>query len=269
MVNISNFAKDHIALCGCTLGIILGYLGYYAARWIINKCSKIKKIDQIAQENIGDKSFHSPKPLLDRVNSEVSPNISRINSVPLILTKQIQEKKHESSNDSINLIQKDNFEPCDKVKVLQQCSSEEMLLFINSLKSNNPYIELDLSENNIVEDNCLEALCQLIENDKSLKILKINNNTSINTTGVKEIIKAITNNYSINILEIKKEKTVSSEEIIQIFKESSALILSIETDKHSHFSSRINQTKIYRKSLKINYCDQTGKLSNTLEIIYN
>ena len=32
---------------------ILGYLGYHAVRWIINKCHKTKKIDCIAQKTIG------------------------------------------------------------------------------------------------------------------------------------------------------------------------------------------------------------------------
>lgn len=170
MLNVSKFVKDYTPLCVCTLGIaILGYLGYHAIQWIINKCSKIKKIDQVAQDNIGNKFSYSSKPLVDRVNLKVSSNIDYVNSVPLTLTKKIQEKKHESANDSTNLIQKNSSEPYDKAKVLQQCPSEQILLFINSLKINNPYIELDLSENDIGEDKCLESLCQFIENDKLLK----------------------------------------------------------------------------------------------------
>ena len=53
MVNVSKFIKDHTPLCVCTLGIaILGYLGYHAVRWIINKCHKTEKIDRVAQKNI-------------------------------------------------------------------------------------------------------------------------------------------------------------------------------------------------------------------------
>ena len=57
MVNLSKFVRDHIPLCVCTLGIaILGYLGYHTVRWIINKCHKTEKIDQVAQKTIGSAS---------------------------------------------------------------------------------------------------------------------------------------------------------------------------------------------------------------------
>ena len=48
MINVFKGIKDHISLCTCTLGIaLLGYLGYRAIRWIINKCSQIQKTDGI------------------------------------------------------------------------------------------------------------------------------------------------------------------------------------------------------------------------------
>lgn len=54
MIDASKFVKDHIPLCICTLGIaILGYLGYHVVRWIISKCYKTEKIDQVAQKIIG------------------------------------------------------------------------------------------------------------------------------------------------------------------------------------------------------------------------
>lgn len=75
MVNVSKFVKDHFPLCVCTLGIaIIGYLGYHAVRWIINKCQSIDKIDHVGQKNINNQpSSNSPKFLTNRVDSlEVS-----------------------------------------------------------------------------------------------------------------------------------------------------------------------------------------------------
>lgn len=57
MVNVSKFVRNHIPLCICTLGIAVpGYLGYHAIRWIINKCHKTEKVDQIAQRTVGSVS---------------------------------------------------------------------------------------------------------------------------------------------------------------------------------------------------------------------
>lgn len=52
MSTVSKFVKDHIPLCVCTLSIAaaLGYLGYYRAQWIIDKCDKTEKIDHVAQK---------------------------------------------------------------------------------------------------------------------------------------------------------------------------------------------------------------------------
>ncbi len=53
MVNISQFVKDHIPLCACTLGMaIIGYLGYHTIKWIIDKCSKTEKTDRVARRHI-------------------------------------------------------------------------------------------------------------------------------------------------------------------------------------------------------------------------
>jgi hypothetical protein len=73
MVSISKFAKEHLPLCICTLGTaIIGYLGYRAVRWIINKCQRTEKINDVAK-NI-PRPQPTPKPLLKRVsNLEISP----------------------------------------------------------------------------------------------------------------------------------------------------------------------------------------------------
>ncbi len=52
-MNISKFIKENIPLCVCTLGLaIVSYMGYHAVRWIINKCQKTEKIDQVAQKHL-------------------------------------------------------------------------------------------------------------------------------------------------------------------------------------------------------------------------
>lgn len=50
MFNVSRFLKENTFLfSACTAGIfIFGYLGYYTVGWIINKCSKIKKINALS-----------------------------------------------------------------------------------------------------------------------------------------------------------------------------------------------------------------------------
>ena len=79
MVNISKFVKEHIPLCVCTLGLaVLSYLGYHAVRWIINKCQRTEKVDQVAQKNINNQASvhsHFSKCLRNRVsNLEISPD---------------------------------------------------------------------------------------------------------------------------------------------------------------------------------------------------
>lgn len=81
MVNISKFVKEHIPLCVCTLGLaIIGYLGLHAIRWIINKCQRTEKIDQVAQQTINNQNnnqslSHPPKSLINRVSDvEISPD---------------------------------------------------------------------------------------------------------------------------------------------------------------------------------------------------
>lgn len=75
MVNVSKFVKEHIPLCVCTLGVaVLGYLGYHAVRWIMNKCQRTEKINVVAHNQLNQQPF-SFKSLINRVkNLEVSPD---------------------------------------------------------------------------------------------------------------------------------------------------------------------------------------------------
>jgi Trp operon repressor len=68
------FVKENFCLCICTLGAaIVGYLGYHAVRWIINKCSKTEKIDQLAQTIL---TSLEEKPVSSR-NKIVENNLSK------------------------------------------------------------------------------------------------------------------------------------------------------------------------------------------------
>lgn len=93
MINLSKFVKEHTPLCVCTLGIaILGYLGYHAVRWIINKCQKTEKIDQVAQKSLSisiEKNSSSPNSMTSSSHHPLS-NIS--NSPPPISEKAQEEK---------------------------------------------------------------------------------------------------------------------------------------------------------------------------------
>jgi len=54
MINdLRKFTSDHVLLCACTLGLaIIGYLGYRAVMWIVDKCSKTQKIDDVARRTL-------------------------------------------------------------------------------------------------------------------------------------------------------------------------------------------------------------------------
>ncbi|MGK5595638.1 MAG: PEP/pyruvate-binding domain-containing protein [Parachlamydiaceae bacterium] len=92
MTNVSKFVKEYVPLCVCTLGIaILGYLGYHAVRWIINKCQKTEKVDQVAQKNLGvslERNSSTPSNTLPENNP-----LSKIShSIPLISEEASEEE---------------------------------------------------------------------------------------------------------------------------------------------------------------------------------
>jgi hypothetical protein len=75
MVNTSKFITEHVPLCVCTLGLaILGYLGYNAVHWLINKCQGTENVDQVAQKSINNQpSAVSSQSHINRVsNLEIS-----------------------------------------------------------------------------------------------------------------------------------------------------------------------------------------------------
>lgn len=100
MVNVSKFVREHTPLCVCILGLaVLGYLGYHAVRWIINKCHRTEKIDQIAKKNISDQpSAHPSKPLVNRVERD-TPKAYEIDAEK----KTDLPKKHFSEKKGVEL----------------------------------------------------------------------------------------------------------------------------------------------------------------------
>lgn len=110
MVNVSKFIKEHIPLCVCSLGLaILGYLGYHAFRWIIDKCQKIEKIDQLARKNINHQSSsHSSNSLINRVsNLDISPDkITMGQGEYIVFHKSPSGEKHPLSPETFEEVYK-------------------------------------------------------------------------------------------------------------------------------------------------------------------
>lgn len=90
MIDISKFVRERAPLCICTLGVaILGYLGYHAVRWIINKCHKTEKIDSAAQRAIGSA-------LSEMISLSNSQGANPHNSLPQITgSKRVEEMQVE------------------------------------------------------------------------------------------------------------------------------------------------------------------------------
>ncbi|MBN9376788.1 MAG: hypothetical protein BGO14_01315 [Chlamydiales bacterium 38-26] len=100
MVNVSKFVRDHIPLCVCTLGTaILGYLGYHAVQWIINKCHKTEEIDLVAQRTISTSSQRVSQSNDHDTNPQILPQAkvaTQSEEVPvdeISLTQQSEDQK--------------------------------------------------------------------------------------------------------------------------------------------------------------------------------
>lgn len=110
MASVSKFVKDHIPLCVCTVGIaILGYLGYRAVRWIVNKCQRTKKVDHVAQKNIiNQPSSHFPKSLINRMSSlEISSDkITTGQGEYIVFHKSLSGEKKQLSPETFEQVYK-------------------------------------------------------------------------------------------------------------------------------------------------------------------
>lgn len=93
MHNVSLFIKENIPVCVGTLGLaIIGYLGYHLVRWIIDKCQKCAKIEQVAKKNIDNQqgSSTSSKSLVNRIiDVEISPDKITIGQGEYIVFHQL------------------------------------------------------------------------------------------------------------------------------------------------------------------------------------
>lgn len=79
MINLPKLLKEHVPLYVCGLSLaVLGYIGYHIVRWIINKCQRTEKIDQVKRENFNNQepSLDS-KPLVNRV-SHLEINLDKV-----------------------------------------------------------------------------------------------------------------------------------------------------------------------------------------------
>lgn len=125
MIDISKIVKEHIPLCIYTLGLNLGYLGYHAVRWIIDKCQRIdkvdqeinkfnqevKKIDQLAQKNVSNlssqqSSSHSTESLINKVSNLAIPSDKVImgQGEYIVFHKLPTGEKHPLSPETFELV---------------------------------------------------------------------------------------------------------------------------------------------------------------------
>lgn len=80
-MNISTFVKNHLCLTICTLGLsVIGYLGYRLVRYIVKKCQKTAKINDLALKNIRD---NNPPKKESKSNTNIDLTLQNIrNSNP-------------------------------------------------------------------------------------------------------------------------------------------------------------------------------------------
>lgn len=116
MVNVSKFVRDHIPLCVCTLGLaVLGCLGYNAVRWIINKCHKTEKINQVAQNIIGPASPQRAvaQKTIGFASSQRAP-VTNLNALPKAWLEMIVDHLEGSDLRSLKLTCKSMSGPISK-----------------------------------------------------------------------------------------------------------------------------------------------------------
>lgn len=109
-MNISNFIKNNAYLCVGTLGIaIIGYLGYRVIRWIIHRCSKTEKVDQVA------------KKVISLQNAEACPSLkSSIKLNPLIDVEALKDKKSKELSGDLT------YQGCNSEEI--RCENEKFEL---------------------------------------------------------------------------------------------------------------------------------------------
>jgi len=262
----------------CSFIVKIGKLGRHAIRWIVSKCTKIKKIDRVAKKKIQTKHepMHSPtfpserierrsdnpllkrpidKPTKDTAFVPTAPSSENISAIRSENQKKTSQKEEPESNSEVdfgfNLPEKkisvESAQGIDSNSNLEEDVTSRMIYHKSSSEALLRFLT-DLKENTVYSELILmgndfaheevEAICDLIETGQALQELTLE---GVNVDGIKKIIKSLARNYSLNTFIIKGEasKGILSEEIIESFKEEpTSTILTIEKSGHTKISLR-------------------------------
>lgn len=174
MVNVPNFVRNNTPLCICTLGIaILGYLGYHAVRWIIDKCTKTEQIDRVAQRTISSTSSQEVSPRSHHITTsstsskEVSPRSHHISTPQTSALPQTTAPKRpeEVQVDKIALQQQSEDQKTSAATKIQSVwrghlarikieKAEKHVLSYALLKKAKPYIDVPSNRQDMPRASC-------------------------------------------------------------------------------------------------------------------
>ena len=94
------------------------------------------------------------------------------------------------------------------------CDNYFATLIFNLLESNTCINMLDISDNELIGDNSLDALCDMIEHNSTLKTLFINGTNFSAELGMKRILQSfIQSNNTICTFIVDKNKILSEEDV--------------------------------------------------------
>lgn len=107
MLNISKCTKENILLCAPGL-VVLAYLGYHAVCWIMHKCQRIEKVNQVIQKMSELIFAHSSRSLVNRVSSvEISQGTMTMGQGEYIVFHQLPNgEKRPVSNETFEKVYK-------------------------------------------------------------------------------------------------------------------------------------------------------------------
>lgn len=97
-MEINTFIKTHRLLCLSTLGLALvGYLGYRGVKWLIQKCFRTEKIEEVAKKVFSGNPTQIPKSLINRINQvEIVPGKITSGQGEYIVFRQMPNGEKES-----------------------------------------------------------------------------------------------------------------------------------------------------------------------------
>ena len=83
MTSVSDFVKNNLVLCVCTLGLaIVGYLGYRAIIWVTEKWGNAGRVNEAAQEVF--RAQQQPQTQQEPEADELNPLAGRVTIGPVV-----------------------------------------------------------------------------------------------------------------------------------------------------------------------------------------